>query len=152
VDRDVPAATLLRRADRAAVVMLGGALLATLAATGVVPVLGGVLAPGYALSTTAVLGWGAYAASCAAVLPYGSLAAVRGRQAAVLVLRVADSALSLLVVAVALLVVGAPSSAAPWLLAVGSFAGGALCRRVLLLPLVAGASVPPEPARQEVAA
>jgi hypothetical protein len=102
-DREVPPGLLLVRADRAAGVMLGGTLVGTIGAAAVVPSLGGFVAPGYTLSTAAILGWGAYAASCAAVLPYGSLAAVHGRQAAVLALRIADSALCLAMVATALL-------------------------------------------------
>jgi O-antigen/teichoic acid export membrane protein len=141
-DRAAPPGRLLRRADRAAFVMLAGATGATAAAAVAVPVLGSLVAPDYRLSTVAVVGWGVYAASCAAVLPYGSLAAVRGRQAAVLGLRVADSALSLAVVGLALLVLDVPAAVTPWLLAAGSFAGGALCRRVLLVPLVTSPSRP----------
>ena len=55
------------------------------------------------LTVTAVIGWCAYAVSVAAVTPYGALAAVQRRQAAVLGLRTADSVLSLSAVAVLLL-------------------------------------------------
>lgn len=142
-DRDRPIGTLLTRADRAAVVMLGAATLCGLAAAAGSGLLGPLLTGDqFHLEVPAVLGWTAYAASCAAVLPYGSLAAVRGHQAQVLVVRVLDSCLSLLLVAVLLLGVGTPSWSMPWLLCVGSFVGGWWCRR-LLSGLVEEA--PPEP-------
>lgn len=135
-DRSSPVGLLLRRADRAAAVMLAGAAAVTVgAAAVVVPLLGPRLAPGYDLSTVAVLGWGGYAASCAAVLPYGSLAAVRGRQAAVLLVRLADSVLTIALVAAALVLVGVPTAVAPWLLTGGSVVGGILCRWLLLVPM-----------------
>ncbi|GAA4378190.1 hypothetical protein [Nocardioides caricicola] len=133
-DRSLPLAASLRHADHGAAAMLAGAAAVTLAVTSVLPAVGPLLAPGYDLSMLAVLGWGTYAASCAAVLPYGSLAAVRGRPAAVLLVRVVDSVLALVAVALALLVLGAPAGAVPWLLAAGSFVGGVLCRQLLLVP------------------
>ncbi len=148
-DRAAPASTLLARADRAALVMLLGALVVTLAVVVVLPLVGPLLGSGYRLSLLAVLGWGCYAGSCAAVLPYGSLAAVRGRQAAVLGLRVADAALALVAVSTALILLDLPPGSAPWLLAGGSFAGGLLCRQVLLRPLTAA---PVLTAPREVAA
>jgi O-antigen/teichoic acid export membrane protein len=132
-ERTLPLADSLHRADHGAATMLAGAVVVTLAVAAALPAAGPLLAPGYDLSTLAVLGWGVYAASCAAVLPYGSLAAVRGRPAAVLVVRVVDSVLALGAVAVALLVLGTPAGATPWLLAAGSFVGGALCRQLLLV-------------------
>lgn len=133
-DRSLPLAESLHRADHGAAAMLAGAAAVTLAVATALPVAGPLLAPGYDLSMLAVLGWGTYAASCAAVLPYGSLAAVRGRPAAVLLVRVVDSGVAVAAVAIALLALGAPAEITPWLLAVGSFAGGALCRQVLLVP------------------
>lgn len=134
-DRDLPLPRLLARADRAAAVMLLVAAVTGAAAAAGVGVLGPLLTGGsFQLETLAVLGWTAYAASCAAVLPYGSLAAVRGHQAQVLVVRVLDSSLSLAVVAVALLLLGAAAWSMPWLLCVGSFVGGWWCRRVVRTP------------------
>lgn len=148
-DRADGVAPLLRRADVAATALLGGAVAVTALVALALPLLGRVLVPGYDLSTLAILGWGVYAASCAAVLPYGSLAAVRGRQAAVLGVRVVDGLVSLAAVAAALLLLGAPVAAAPWILAGGSFLGGAWCRQRLLLPLlVEPAAVPSTPHEQ----
>ncbi|WP_296606740.1 hypothetical protein, partial [Nocardioides sp.] len=146
-DRAESSAALLARADRAAAVMLGGALVVTAVVAAALPVLAPLLGAGYHLPVAAVLGWGWYAGSCAAVLPYGSLAAVRGRQAAVLGLRVADAALALALVASVVLGLGASPAAAPWLLAGGSFVGGLLCRQLLLQPLTA----PPVLSPREVA-
>jgi O-antigen/teichoic acid export membrane protein len=132
-DRGVGIARLRGRADRAALAMVGGAVVVGAGAVLVLPVLGPVLSAGeFRVSPLAALGWACYAASCAAVMPYGSLAAVRGRQLAVLVVRLVDAAVSLLLVAVFLLVVGVDPALAPWLLSVGSFLGGVLCRQVLL--------------------
>lgn len=132
-DRDLGVAQLRRRADRAAAAMVGGAVVVGAAAAVSVPVLGHLLSAGaFEVSPLAALGWACYAASCAAVMPYGSLAAVRGRQLAVLVVRLVDAAVSLLLVAFFLLVVGVDPALVPWLLSVGSFVGGVLCRQVLL--------------------
>ena len=136
-DHAAPSSVLLGRADRAAAVMLGGSVLVTAAVVGALPLLAPLLGSGYRLPLAAVLGWGCYAGSCAAVLPYGSLAAVRGRQAAVLGLRLADAVLALGAVATVVLVLGGSPDAAPWLLAGGSFVGGLLCRQLLLQPLTA---------------
>lgn len=134
-DRGRGTPALLRRADRAAAVMLTGAALAGAATAVLLPHVGRLLTAGrFEIDAWAVLGWACYAASCAAVLPYGSLAAVAGRQQWVLVIRVVDSALGIGLVALALLALGAGPELVPWLLSVGSFVGGVLCRRLLLRP------------------
>ncbi|PFG38824.1 O-antigen/teichoic acid export membrane protein [Georgenia soli] len=134
-DRATGARALLRRADRAAAVMLVGSVLVAGATALLLPRLGGLLtADRFELSMVAALGWACYAASCAAILPYGSLAAVQGRQQWVLLIRVADSALALLLVVVALMAAGVATHWMPWLLSVGSFVGGVLCRQLLLRP------------------
>lgn len=135
--RDEPLARLLGRADRGAATLLVGCSAIAAVAALTAPVLGPVLTDGrYDLATVSVLGWGVYAASCAVVLPYGSLAAVRGNQAKVLGLRVADSLMGLGATAVALLWLGLSAAAAPWLLSAGSVAAGILCRQRLLAPRV----------------
>jgi O-antigen/teichoic acid export membrane protein len=145
-DRDQPVPVLLRRADRAAVTMLAGCSLLAVAAALAVPVLGPVLTGGrFELAVAAVVGWGVYAASCAAVLPYGSLAAVRGAPGKVLALRVLDSTVAVLVTLLAVLAMGMPWMWVPWVLAGGSFLGGYLCRALLLAPTSRDAGVPPLP-------
>lgn len=143
-DRAQGPTSLLRRADRAAAVMLGGAVVVGGAAAVLLPHLGSVLTAGrFELSLVAVLGWAGYAASCAAVLPYGSLAAVQGRQQWVLLIRVLDSALALALVAVALVAARTAPEWMPWLLSIGSFIGGLLCRQLLLRPAVRRAAAAP---------
>jgi O-antigen/teichoic acid export membrane protein len=140
--QDQPVADLLRRADRGASAMLAGCGVLAIGAAVATPSLGPLLTgDSFHLTVTAVLGWGVYAASCAAVQPYGSLAAVLGAPAKVFLLRVLDSSVAVLATALALLVWGMPFVWVPWLLSVGSFLGGYLCRRLLLAPQV----VPPVP-------
>lgn len=135
--REEPLGHLLRRADRGAAALLVGCTGIAAVAALTTPVLGPFLTDDrYELATVSVLGWAVYAASCAVVLPYGSLAAVRGDQAKVLGLRVADSLMGLGATAVALLWLGLPAAAAPWLLSAGSVAAGILCRQRLLAPRV----------------
>jgi O-antigen/teichoic acid export membrane protein len=132
-DRGLGLPQLRARADRAAAVMVAGAVVVGTLVALSLPALGRILgADAFDLSPVAALGWACYAASCAAVMPYGSLAAVRGRQLAVLVVRLLDAALSLLLVAGSLLLLGADPDLVPWMLSVGSFVGGLLCRQVLL--------------------
>lgn len=140
-----PLADLLRRADRGAATMLAGCGLLAVGAAVTAPALGPLLTGDhFRLTATAVLGWGLYAASCAAVLPYGSLAAVRGAPARVFLLRVLDSSAAILVTALAVLVWDLSFVWVPWLLSGGSFLGGYLCRRLLVTapPALTG---PPRP-------
>lgn len=138
---DAPLADLVRLADRSVLTLLclvGGF---GVAAVSLIGWLGPLLTNGkYELSVITVGGWAAYAASAAAVTPYGQLAAVRGRQAAVLGIRAADSVFSLL----AVVVVVAINDSVQWVpavLAVGSLFGG-LAIRQLPLRRAPSAAVP----------
>jgi hypothetical protein len=132
-DRDCDTALLVTRADRAATAMLIGAAFIALLAGFLLPFVGDWLTGGtFDLSLISVLGWSCYAASCAAVLPYGSLAAVRGKQQLVLTIRLADSSLSLALAAALILGVGVDTFWIPWMLSIGSFVGGLLCRQILM--------------------
>lgn len=138
-DRHHGATVLLQRADRGAVVMLIGALMVGSVVALTLPVLGELLTDGrYQLTALAVLGWSCYAASCAAVLPYGTLAAVGGQQRLVLAIRVVDSVVSLALVALVVWLLGAQFGWAPWLLSTGSFVGGWFLRRRVLVPQARG--------------
>lgn len=136
-DRDRPTALLLARADKAAASMLATSFAVCVAAALSLPLMGRLITAGqYELSLLAVIGWGVYAASCAAVMPYGSLAAVRGKQSRVFGIRLLDSGTSLGLLALLLLVTGTSAPWMPLVLSIGSFFGGALCRQLLLRPLV----------------
>ena len=132
-DGEVPIRVRLRQADRAV-----GGLLAVTVLLGIVALLllgwAGPLLFGTALDALAVLGWLAYAASVAAVTPYGSLAAVIGRQSRVFAIRAGDTALSAVAVIVALWL-GAEPRSMPLILAVGSLLGGVAIRLLVLGPL-----------------
>ena len=96
------------------------------------PVLAPILIGGqYKLSTVAVAGWLAYTVSVATVSPYGALAAVRGHQASVLLIRIIDSLASLAVVA-ALVWVLRTAEWVPVGLTLGSLAGGLALRLIVL--------------------
>lgn len=124
---------LLRRADRGVLALFGGTIAMSAVAVAAIGVAGPLLVgDSIPLTVTAVVGWCAYAVSVAAVTPYGALAAVRRRQAAVLGLRTADSVLSLTAVA-ALLLAGGDPTFVPLVLAGCSLAGGIAIRQLLLV-------------------
>ena len=85
----------------------------------------------YRLSTIAVGGWIIYSVSVAITTPFGALAAVWGKQAAVFTVRVADSLISLMVTAL-LLVCSIPVDYVPFALAVGSILGASAIRFYIL--------------------
>ncbi len=135
-ESDAPLRQLLRRADRTSATLLASSLLIGLVAALLAPTLGPVITDSqFDLPLPSVVGWAVYSASIAAVMPYASLAAVRGVQTRVVTLRMLDSMLSLLLLLVGLLVLDIPGSWAPWLISVGSFVGGVLCRTYVLVPL-----------------
>jgi hypothetical protein len=134
IDRGVPLTESVRRADRSVFGLIVVVLAFGAFALVMLPIVGPLITDGdFELSVPAVAGWAAYAASVAAVTPYGSLAAVRGRQAAVLAWRVSDSVLSLAMVTVLLL--GTRSFTwVPTVLAFGSLLGGLAIRQFVLKP------------------
>lgn len=134
--RHVALEEMLHKADRASVLMLGVAVVLGGLATAGAPALGPLVTGGaYDLAPIAVFGWAIYAASSAALMPFASLAAVRGRQPLVVALRVADSALSIFCLWVVLFALGSDVSWSPYALAVGSFVGGYVIRARVLKPL-----------------
>jgi hypothetical protein len=121
---------LVRRADRSVISLVAGTILVGAAAIAALP-LAGPLLVGHPIGLTAVVGWLAFSATVAAVTPYGSLAAVRGRQAVVFGVRLADSVAS--VVGVILLVaLGGAIVFAPAILALCSLCGGLAIRFLVL--------------------
>ncbi|MDQ1556200.1 MAG: hypothetical protein QOI02_1202 [Actinomycetota bacterium] len=125
-----PLGVLRLRADQGVLALLGLTLLITIIGLIAVPVLGPMLV-GVPLNPVALAGWFAFAATIAAVTPYGTLASVRGRQAAVFLIRLCDSVAAALGVAALLWLGGAPVFA-PLILAGASLAGGLVIRFVVL--------------------
>ncbi len=130
--RDLPLPAALRKADRGVLLLMGVTVAFGLIAVVSIPVLGPLIAGRqYDIAVTPVAGWILYTVSVATVTPYGALAAVRGRQAAVLMVRIADSLVSLVLGAA----VAYATDSAQWVpfgLAVGSFAGGLVIRQYVL--------------------
>lgn len=131
-----PMAQLIRRADLAAAVMvvvsLGMGALAALAS----PWAGSVVTgSSFSMSASSVFGWATFAAATAANMPYGSLAAVRGRQTPVLGLAVGTALLTLAVMFVLHIGLGLQITWVPYVLAAGSLVQGGAVRWRVLLPL-----------------
>lgn len=129
-DGAVELATRVRRADRAVLALLALTVGLGVVALALLPWAGPLLF-GTPLDALAVLGWLVYAASVAAVTPYGALAAVIGRQSAVFLIRAGDTTLSAVAVILAL-ALGAEPRVTPLLLAAGSLLGG-LAIRIFVL-------------------
>jgi O-antigen/teichoic acid export membrane protein len=125
---------LIRRADIAA----GGLWIVTLTVgaigTAALPVFGGLLTDGkYHIQAGAVFGWAVYAAATAAVTPYGTLAALQGRQGRVMLMRLVEPVIGLAVLALVLGVAGGSATLTPYVLGLGALASG-LGIRLLILP------------------
>jgi hypothetical protein len=133
-ERAVPIKEMLRIADRGVAALTVVALVAGIVALALLPTVGEWVT-GQQPDAAAVVGWIAYAASVAAVTPYGALAAVRGKQAGVLGLRLADSVMSLSL-AGAFVAFAAGYTFVPVLMAVGSLLGGPLIRGLLIRPML----------------
>lgn len=132
-DRTTSMRSLRRRADRTVIMLSVTTLTLGVVATALVPYVGELFTDGGdQLNRVAVLGWSAYAAATAAVTPYGSLAAVRGRQAAVLGIRAGESVLSILIVLTMVMVLDRSVFLVPFVLAIVSGMSG-LAMRMLLL-------------------
>jgi hypothetical protein len=127
-----PMNTAVRSADWEALILILIVVVFGICAVVALPLMGPLVA-GHGISALTVVGWLVYTLSVAAVTPYAALAAVRGMQAAVLVVRVADSTLSLVLAAA--LAYGVKSSEwVPFGLAVGLFAGALTLRQYVLRP------------------
>jgi len=142
------AADLLARADRAVLRLLVMVGIVGGIAVAAVPILGPLFTPsdvdagtassaandGVAgLSAVAAASWAAFAATSAAVMPYGQLAAIQGSQRAVFALRVVESVLSLGFMLLVVEVTGSVNLA-PAALAFCAIPTGISIRRYLLLP------------------
>ena len=132
LDRDSTMRSALHKTDRGVLLLTGVTVAFGLIAVVSIPAVGPLIVGGqYDIAVIPVAGWILYTVSVATVTPYGALAAVRGRQAAVLVVRIADSLVSLALAAA----VAHATGSAQWVpvgLAIGSFAGGLVIRQYVL--------------------
>ncbi|MHA6693432.1 hypothetical protein [Homoserinimonas sp. A520] len=133
-DKAKPVGEKLRRADRSVLALVGFTVLVGAVLVAALPWAGALLF-GTAPDLLAVIGWIAYTASIAAVTPYGALAAVGGRQAAVFAVRAGDTAIA---IAFAWVLLAAEGSVqwVPAVLALASVLGGLAIRFLVLVPLV----------------
>lgn len=134
-DRSVPLTALIRKAD------LGAALLVlltlTLGAFAVIllPLAGPLVTDGeFKLNGLAVYGWSVYAASSAILMPYASLAAVRGRHVIALGVRLTEAVCSLTVLSVSLLIFNLSIWIAPYAVSTGAIVCGLVVRQWILVP------------------
>ncbi len=126
---------LIPLADRATVMLVGLSFGLGVVSLVLLPWLGPIITNDkFDLNPVAVFGWSVYAAATAVIMPYGSLAAVRGRQAAVMGTRVIEAVVSLASLALVLLAVGVDVWWAPYAMAVGSAAMGIAIRQMILVP------------------
>lgn len=133
-DKKKPLGEKLRRADRSVLALVGFTVLVGAVLVAALPWIGAVLF-GTAPDLLAVVGWIAYTASIAAVTPYGALAAVGGRQAAVFAVRAIDTIVAIGFVWI-VLAAGVGVQWVPAALAVASILGGLAIRWLILVPLV----------------
>lgn len=132
-DRDSPIARALHKADRAVIALLGTSLAMGIVATVFVGRLGPLVSgDDYTIDPVATAGWAVFAASVAAGMPYASLAAVRGRQAIVVALRLVDALTSIGAVAAVLWLLDLSPAVVPFAVAAGAFLGAVFQRTLVV--------------------
>lgn len=130
--KDVATTKLLGQSDRGVLVLAIASLVLGVVAALLVPTLGtAVVGDEFDLDRWGVFGWAVYAAATAAATPYGVLAAVRGRQAATFLVRLADSVCSLIGVAI-VMSIGWSATTVPYVLGVFALLGGLGIRQLIV--------------------
>lgn len=130
LSRAQPMHTAVRSTDREALVLFLIIAVLAICAVVAIPLMGHIIT-GHDISALTVVGWLTYALSVAVAAPYGQLAAVRGMQAAVLLVSVIGAMLSLVLV-VALAYMVRSVEWVPFGLAIGSFASALATRQYML--------------------
>ncbi|RTL07289.1 MAG: hypothetical protein EKK62_11700 [Acidimicrobiia bacterium] len=126
---------LIPLADRGTGMLVGLSLVLGAVSVALLPAVGDVITSGkFELDPIAVFGWSVYAAASAVLMPYGSLAAVRGRHAAMMGLRVVEAIVSLASLFLLLRALHVDVSYVPYALALGSLAMGVVARQMILVP------------------
>jgi O-antigen/teichoic acid export membrane protein len=128
-----PLHELVRRADRAVIALAAFTILGSVVALLLLPVAGPLLT-GRMPDPTAVAGWLCLSLGIGASIPYGSLAAVRGRASTVFGVRLGETLLSLALAAAAV-ALSDSFVLAPLCAAIGSLTGAAFLRLFVLAPL-----------------
>lgn len=129
-DSTRPLRELVRRADRAVIALSAFTIVGSVAALLLLPVAGPLLT-GRSPDPLAVTGWLCLSLGIGASIPYGSLAAVRGRASTVFSVRLSETLLSL-VLAVAAVTLSGSFVLAPLCAAIGSLIGAAVLRLFVL--------------------
>ena len=134
-DQQLGVPALRRRAWRASLMMMGGALVAGTAIVLAAPYLGHLVSgPSFEIERLTVAGWVCYVMASASFQPFASLAAVKGRQRRVFACRLADAGFAV-VLLTSLLAAGVSAAWTPFVLASGLVVGGLLVRQFVLAPL-----------------
>ncbi len=133
---------LRRRAWRASLMMMTGALVLGAAIVVLAPHLGHIVSgSNFDLDRLTVAGWVVYVVASASFQPFASLAAVKGRQRRVFACRLIDAGFAV-VLLTALLANGVSAAWTPYALAAGLFLGGLLVRQFVLAPLAKNVEPP----------
>ena len=134
-DQELSVLRLRRRAWRASLMLMSGALVL---GTGIVlsaPYLGHLVSgPSFSLDRLTVAGWVCYVMASASFQPFASLAAVKGRQRRVFTCRLIDAGFAAILLT-GLLAAGVSAAWTPFVLAAGLVLGGLLVRQFVLAPL-----------------
>ena len=142
-DSGLGVVSLRRRAWRASLMMMTGALVV---GTGIVlaaPYLSHLVSGStFDIERLTVAGWVVYVIASASFQPFASLAAVKGSQRRVFTCRLIDASFAA-VLLTSMLSSGVSAAWTPFALAAGLFLGGVLVRQFVLVPLSKSASASP---------
>jgi O-antigen/teichoic acid export membrane protein len=133
-DKDFALSVLTRRAWKASLGMVTGALVSGAVIVAVAPLVSGMVTDNVLLDRLAVAGWVLYVAASGTLQPFASLAAARGRPSQVLRCRLVDAVFVITLIPL-LLGLGLSASWTPFILATGLVLGGILVRHFALKPL-----------------
>lgn len=134
-ERDASLTSLIRKADAGAGMLVLLTLVLGGAAVVLLPIGGPLVTDGdFKLNAIAVYGWSVYAAASATLMPYASLAAVRGRHVLALGVRLVEAVVSLTVLAITLFLFHIPIWWAPYAVSTGAVVCGVIVRQWILVP------------------
>lgn len=142
-DSGLGVAVLRRRAWRASLLLMSGALTLGLGIIAAAPYLSHLVSgPSFAIERLTVAGWVVYVMASASFQPFASLAAVKGRQRRVFACRLIDAGFAVILLT-SLLALGVSPAWTPYALAAGLLVGGLLVRQFVLAPLAKTSSPAP---------